>query len=153
VFEPLGLDMTMDPSAQLPDKAISYRKVLGDYEMVDWTWTQVGDGGIQATPSELVRWTDNFRSRDLGGSTLQYPQLADAPTTSLSASERFDTERYGAGFFIGIDGGIFDIGEWEGYTTALEITPDRQVAAAVACNSDWLVPSATATILTLIWSS
>ena len=123
VFEPLGLDMTMDPSAQLPDKAISYRKVLGgNYEVVDWTWTQVGDGGIQATPSELVRWADNFRTGDLGGSTLQYAQLADAPTTSLSASERFDTERYGAGFFIGIDGGLFDLGEWEGYTTALEIT-------------------------------
>jgi hypothetical protein len=35
----------------------------------------------------------------------------------------------------------------------LEITADRRLAAAVACNSDWLVPSATATILTLIWSS
>jgi CubicO group peptidase (beta-lactamase class C family) len=154
VFEPLGLDMTMDPSAQLPDKAISYRKVLGgNYEVVDWAWTQVGDGGIQATPSELVRWADNFRTGDLGGSTLRYAQLADAPRTSLSASERFDTERYGAGFFIGIDGGLFDLGEWEGYTTALEITADRRVAAAVACNSDWLVPSATATILILIWSS
>jgi CubicO group peptidase (beta-lactamase class C family) len=154
VFEPLGLDMTMDPSAQLPDKAISYRKVLGgNYEVVDWAWTQVGDGGILATPSELVRWADNFRTGDLGGSTLRYAQLADAPRTSLSASERFDTERYGAGFFIGIDGGLFDLGEWEGYTTALEITADRRVAAAVACNSDWLVPSATATILILIWSS
>jgi CubicO group peptidase (beta-lactamase class C family) len=74
VFEPLGLDMTMDPSAQLPDKAISYRKVLGgNYEVVDWAWTQVRDGGIQATPSELVRWADNFRTGDLGGSTLHMP--------------------------------------------------------------------------------
>ncbi len=154
VFEPLGLDMTMDPSGQFPDKAVSYRRVLGgSYEDADWAWAQVGDGGIQTTPTELVRWADNFRTGDLGGSTLQYAQLADAPRTSLSMSERFENERYGAGFFIGIDGGLFDLGEWEGFTTAMEVTPDRRVAAAVACNSDWLVPSATATILTLIWSS
>ena len=154
VFEPLELDMTMDPSAQLPDKAVSYRRDLGSsYEAIDWAWEQVGDGGVQTTPSELVRWADNFRTGQLGGSTLQYAQLANAPRTSLSVSERFEAERYGAGFYIGIDGGLFDLGEWEGFTTALEITPDRRVAAAVACNSDWLVPSATATILTLIWSS
>ncbi|HEX2361273.1 MAG TPA: serine hydrolase domain-containing protein [Jiangellaceae bacterium] len=154
VFEPLELDMTMDPSAQLPDKAASYRRDLGaTYEAIDWAWEQVGDGGVQAAPSELVRWADNFRTGELGGSRLQYAQLADAPRTSLSVSERFEAERYGAGFYIGEEGGLFDVGEWEGFTTALEITADRRVAAAVACNSDWLVPSATATILTLIWSS
>jgi CubicO group peptidase (beta-lactamase class C family) len=153
VFEPLELDMTMDPSAQLPDKAVSYRRDLSaTYEAVDWAWAQVGDGGVQATPSELVRWADNFRTGELGGSSLQYAQLADAPRTSLSGG-RFEAQRYGAGFYIGEEGGLFDVGEWEGFTTALEITPDRRVAAAVACNSDWLVPSATASILILIWSS
>lgn len=154
VFEPLDLDMTMDPAARIPNKAVSYRKRLGSsYERVDWAWEQVGDGGIQSTPSELVRWADNFRTGDVGGSTLRYAQLAGAPPTSLSVSDRPDIERYGAGFFVSIDGGLFDVGQWEGFTTALEITPDRRVAAAAACNSDWLVPSATASILTLIWSS
>jgi CubicO group peptidase (beta-lactamase class C family) len=153
VFEPLDLKMTMDPSANIPAKAVSYPRTVGGYEPVDWAWEQVGDGGIQTTPSELVRWTDNYRIGRLGGSVLRYAQLAGATKTSLSVSGRLDIERYGAGFFIGIDGGLFDLGEWEGFTTALEITPDRRVAAAVACNSDWLVPSATATILTVIWSS
>jgi CubicO group peptidase (beta-lactamase class C family) len=153
VFAPLELDMVMEPSAQLPDKAVSYERAIGDgYEEVDWAWHQVGDGGIQATPSDLVRWADNYRTGRLGGSTLQYARLAGAQRTSLSVSSRYETELYGAGIFIGIDGGLFDLGEWEGFTTALEITPDRRVAAAVACNSEWLVPSATATILTLIWS-
>ncbi len=153
VFEPLELKMTMDPSANISAKAVSYRRTVGGYEPVDWAWEQVGDGGIQTTPSELVRWADNYRIGRLGGSVLRYAQLAGATKTSLSVSGRLDIERYGAGFFIGIDGGLFDLGEWEGFTTALEITPDRRVAAAVACNSDWLVPSATATILTVIWSS
>jgi len=153
VFEPLDLDMTMDPSGQIGDKAVSYRKAVeGGYEEVNWAWEPVGDGGIQSTPSELVRWADNFRTGRLGGSPIQYAQLAGAARTSLSVSELFEVERYGAGIYIGIDGGLFDRGEWEGFTTALEITPDRRVAAAVACNSEWFVPSATATILTLIWS-
>jgi hypothetical protein len=91
VFAPLELDMVMDPSAQFPDKAVSYERAIG--------------GGYEEV-----------------------------------------------GFLIDIDGGLFDMGEWEGFTTALDITADRRVAAAVACNSEWLVPSATATILTLIWS-
>jgi CubicO group peptidase (beta-lactamase class C family) len=145
--------MTMAPSAQIRDRAVSYRKAVGDvYEEIDWAWEQVGDGGIQTTPAELVKWADNFRTGRLGGSTIQYAQWAGAPKTSLSVYERFETERYGAGFFIGIGGELFDTGQWEGYTTALEITPNRRVAAAVACNSEWFVPSATATILTLIWS-
>jgi CubicO group peptidase (beta-lactamase class C family) len=153
VFAPLELDMAMDPAAEIPDKAISYEKTVGGgYDEVDWAWEQVGDGGIQTTPSELVRWADNYRTGRLGGSTLQYARLAGAARTSLSVSSRYETELYGAGIFIGIDGGLFDLGEWEGFTTALEITPDRRVAAAVACNSPWFVPSATATILTLIWS-
>jgi CubicO group peptidase (beta-lactamase class C family) len=153
VFEPLDLEMTMDPVASFPGKAVSYRRTVGGFEPVDWAWEQVGDGGIQTTPSELVRWADNYRTGRLGGSALRYAQLAGAARTSLSVSERLEIERYGAGFFIGIDGGLSDLGQWEGYTTALEITPDRRVAAAVACNNDWLVPSATATILTVIWSS
>ena len=153
VFAPLELDMVMDSSAQIPAKAVSYREAVGSsYEEVDWTWEQVGDGGIQTTPSELVRWADNYRTGQLGGSTLQYARLAGAARTTVSISSRNDAQLYGAGFFIGTDGGLFDLGKWEGFTTALQITPDRRVAAAVACNSQWLVPLATATILTLIWS-
>jgi CubicO group peptidase (beta-lactamase class C family) len=153
VFAPLELDMVMDSSADIPEKAVSYREAVGSgFEEVDWAWEQVGDGGIQTTPSELVRWADNYRTGRLGGSTLQYARLAGATRTSLSTSSRYEAQLYGAGIFIGIDGGLFDVGQWEGFTTALEITPDRRVAAVVACNSRWLVPSATATILTLIWS-
>jgi CubicO group peptidase (beta-lactamase class C family) len=152
VFEPLDLAMTMDRSPAVPHKARSYRRVPGTYEEVDWAWEHVGDGGIQTTPSELVRWADNYRTGRLGGSTLRYAQLAGAAPTSEGFFEQNEAELYGAGFFVGLDGGLFDRSEWEGFATALEITPDRRVAAAVACNSDWLVPSATATILTLIWS-
>jgi CubicO group peptidase (beta-lactamase class C family) len=39
VFEPLELDMTMDLSGHLPDKAVSYRRVVGgSYEDADWAW-------------------------------------------------------------------------------------------------------------------
>jgi CubicO group peptidase (beta-lactamase class C family) len=154
VFAPLGLDMVMDSTGRIPEKAVSYREAVGSsFEEVDWAWEQVGDGGIQTTPTELVRWADNYRTGRLGGSTLQYARLAGAARTSLSLPNAYsEAQLYGAGIFIGIDGGLFDLGKWEGFTTALEITPDRRVAAAVACNSLWLVPSATATILTLIWS-
>ncbi|MBD0293209.1 MAG: beta-lactamase family protein [Jiangellaceae bacterium] len=153
IFEPLDLDMTMDPAAEIADKAVSYTATLGGgHDAVDWAWQQVGDGGINTTPAELVRWADNYRTGRLGGSRLQYAQLAGAAHTSLSDSGRAFAERYGAGIFIGRDGGLFHRGAWEGFVTALKITPDRRVAAAVACNVDNRVPSATATILALIWS-
>jgi CubicO group peptidase (beta-lactamase class C family) len=154
VFEPLDLDMTMDRSGRVPDQAASYRQTLGGgYEAVDWAWEQIGDGGIQTTPSELVRWADDYRTGRLGGSWLQYARLAGSARTSLSFPRQYeDTERFGAGIFVNLDGGLSQLGQWEGFVTAVEITPDRRVAAAVACNHSWHVPSAIAAILSVIWS-
>jgi CubicO group peptidase (beta-lactamase class C family) len=62
LFEPLDLDMVVEPDAPVPDKAVSYRGGFADSEVVDHHWEQVGDGAIQTTPAELARWGDNYRT-------------------------------------------------------------------------------------------
>jgi CubicO group peptidase (beta-lactamase class C family) len=44
-------------------------------------WEQVGDGAIHTTPSQLVRWADNYRTGKVGGSELLRAQLAGAVET------------------------------------------------------------------------
>ncbi len=61
IFRPLGLAMVVDPVGALPNKAVSYEKASqekgrGGYEVADSGWEQVGDGAVQTTPSQLVRW-------------------------------------------------------------------------------------------------
>src|SRR5262249_29716666 len=74
IFRPLGLAMVMDPVGTIFGKALSYEKdtsgAPGQYKVSISPWEQIGDGGIQTSPSELVRWADNYRTGKVGGPTL-----------------------------------------------------------------------------------
>jgi CubicO group peptidase (beta-lactamase class C family) len=72
IFEPVGLTMTMDPTADIPDKATGYADARDGRgpQAADWRWEQIGGTGIQATPSDLVRWADNYRTGKVGGRRL-----------------------------------------------------------------------------------
>ena len=62
--------------------------------------------GIETTPSERVRWADNYRTGAVGGSRL----LADVVVDSGPA-------RYGAGIFEDIDGTLGHSGGAPGHLT------------------------------------
>ena len=38
-------------------------------------WEPIGEGALQTTPSELVRWADNYRKPHVGGPRLVAAQL------------------------------------------------------------------------------
>lgn len=145
VFGPLDLDMVMDPIAVIPNKAVSYEKYLSKFRIVDSRWEQVGDGAIQTTPGELVRWADNYRTGRLGGQELLRLQLAGAVETKPGDG------RYGAGIFSSPDGSLGHDGGWAGFVTTFQISADRRTAVAVSCNIAGDYPGPIATALTSIW--
>jgi CubicO group peptidase (beta-lactamase class C family) len=148
IFEPLGLRMTMDPTVDIPGKAIRYTDALDGRgpQAADRWWEQIGGTGIQSTPSDLVRWADNYRTGKIGGRRLLDAQLADPVESNLPGTT------YGAGIAVKPDGALFHDGGLPGLRTYFGITTDRHTAVAVACNFDDANPAALADELRKIWA-
>lgn len=158
IFQPLGLTMVMDPVATIPNKALSYTKAdpggqspkggadTDDYQVADSKWEQVGDGGIQTTPSQLVRWADNYRTGKVGGPGLLEAQLAGAVETEAGGGDR-----YGAGIFALANGMLDHDGGWAGFVTAFRISSDRRTSIAVSCNVDKQDPNTLVESLGRLW--
>jgi CubicO group peptidase (beta-lactamase class C family) len=132
LFEPLGLDMRYEPSGWSPDttdpsSARGYVRnpATGEWGAAGVRWEVNGDAGIQTTPSELVRWADNYRTGRVGGSRL----LADALPADGAAP-------YGAGIFEHDDGSLGHGGGAPGYLADFFVSADRRTAIAVTCNGD-----------------
>jgi hypothetical protein len=92
----------------------------------DSKWEQLGDGAIQTTAIELVKWADNYRTGKIGGHEFLRAQL--------EGSVKEPTGRYGAGIMIKPDGSLSHPGGWGGFLTEFEISRDRRTAIAVICN-------------------
>jgi CubicO group peptidase (beta-lactamase class C family) len=148
VFQPLGLAMVITPYPNVPNKAVSYRKSDGGtYSVADSAWEQIGDGGIQTTPGELVRWADNYRTGKVGGQKLLAARLAGAVETEPGGDER-----YGAGIFLRGDGTLDHGGAWAGFVTAFWISKDRRTSIAVSCNTPSQDVTAIAESLRHLWT-
>jgi CubicO group peptidase (beta-lactamase class C family) len=139
VFGPLGLEMIMNPVAEIPGKATSYEG-LGDAAVVaDSGWEQLGDGGIQTTPSELVRWAAQYWAPTIGDDEINAARLDDAAdiVDPTDPGEAFG--RYGAGIQITDEPDVGTVlshsGGWGGFVTAFVVVPDQQLAMAATCTS------------------
>ncbi len=148
IFEPLNLDMVLDPLAQGSLTAISYTKdrVSDKWIIADSNWAQIGDGAIQTTPSQLVRWADNYRTGAVGGTRLLRDQTDEAVETSPGMG------RYGAGIAINPDNTLSHNGAWGGFATLFGISADRRTAIAVSCNTPEADIAGIAVALTSIWT-
>lgn len=148
IFTPLSLTMAMDPTASIPGKALSYTETEGggDFQAADSRWEQVGDGGIQTTPSQLVRWADNYRTGKVGG-----PSLLDAQLSGAVPTEPGGGDRYGAGIYSLANGMLEHDGAWAGFVTAFRVSSDRRTSVAISCNVDKQDPTALADALGRIW--
>lgn len=137
VFEPLGLAMVMDPAAQLPGKATSYEGTGADRSVADSRWEQLGDGGIQTTPSELVKWATQYWAPTVGDAGITAARLDDA----VDIGDPDDPgARYGAGIEIdhaeGIGTTLSHSGGWAGFATAFLVVPDRRLVVTATCTSE-----------------
>jgi CubicO group peptidase (beta-lactamase class C family) len=146
IFHPLGLAMVLDPAGQIPNKAVSYEKGSDEYRATKAGWEQVGDGGIQTTPSQLVYWADNYRTGRVGG-----PELLDAQLTGAVPTEPDGGNRYGAGIYLLANGMLDHDGAWGGFVTAFRVSKDRATSLAISCNTDKQRPEALADSLVKLW--
>ncbi len=137
VFEPLGLTAVMDPTAAIHGKARSYERRDSRWIVADSPWEQTGDGAVQTTPTELVRWAKEYWAPTIGGEDLL--ALRSDGAVDMGAVPGLKEARYGAGIIVGetIQGRRFfeHAGGWGGFVTDLIVFPDEQLAAAVSCNS------------------
>ncbi|SFO72169.1 CubicO group peptidase, beta-lactamase class C family [Geodermatophilus dictyosporus] len=136
VFGPLDLAMVLDPSGADPANAdvTSARSYTRTATSVPWQpagsrFEQVGDGSVQTTPSELVRWADVYRTGALGGPELLAAQVGDPVPVEGSTG-------YGAGLFVERTGPLSHAGSWAGFLSGFAVSGDRRVAVAVSCNGD-----------------
>ncbi|MGW7106513.1 serine hydrolase domain-containing protein [Streptomyces xanthophaeus] len=136
-FTPLGLRMTLSPAVDVPGKAKSYDEKDGSYAPNSSPWTQYGDGSVQTTPGELVRWADNYRTGRIGGKQL----LAGVTDGAVSVGDTLrgrgiEEGRYGAGMLVLPDKSLVHRGDWEGFHSTFKVSPDRGTAVTVVCNVD-----------------
>lgn len=134
-FTPLHLRMTVSPAADVPGKAKSYDEKDGAFTPSSSPWKQYGDGAVQTTPGELVRWADNYRTGRIGGTELLTGVTEGAVSTGDALRARGVEEgRYGAGILLLPDKSLVHRGDWEGFHSTFKVSPDRNTAVAVVCN-------------------
>jgi CubicO group peptidase (beta-lactamase class C family) len=155
IFQPLDLNMLLNPDRPIPGKATSYRNDDGTGpQATDHHWVDVGAGDILTTAGELVRWADNYRTGNLGGRRLLQAQLAN-PVNASGGAWAHNLGRdftYGAGIALATDGTLVHTGHSEGFATAFEVRPDRRTAIAVTCNSPDTGSTVLAAELRKIWT-
>jgi CubicO group peptidase (beta-lactamase class C family) len=132
VFDPLGLDMVLQPSLQAPDVAARYWTINGALTPLLARWTQLGDKSIYTTPSELARWADNYRTGRLGGPKL----LAAVTANAVPKNTQPNPAQYGAGIDIFPDGAFGHLGGWGGHNSFMTTSNDHHTTVAASCNSD-----------------
>jgi CubicO group peptidase (beta-lactamase class C family) len=149
VFDPLELNMVVEPTAAIPGKALSYQGSPPQFDVVDYQWELVGDGAIQTTPTELARWGDNYRTGEVGGANWLDAVLRDAVKGPPGPDG--ETGRYGAGIIADENGSIGHSGISGAFFTGFWVSPDRATSLAFSCNKDTDI-IAMLTSLRTIWA-
>lgn len=139
IFTPLGLDMELTPSLVAPDVALSYDDAD---QFQPPGWTAYGAIGIFTTPSELVRWGDQYRAGDI---------IQD--DFSVGAADEGTGEFYAAGMDIEPDGDLNHNGRFGGYVSTFTVSADRETTIAVMCNGHAANRFGVADALWAIWSA
>ncbi len=146
VFDPLHLAMRMEPAATSPTIATPYAKNGTSWRATPSRWTQIGDGSVHTTPSELAQWGDQYRTGKVGGKGW-----LDAITAGAVPTGAPNRSRYGAGIEIAPDGALSHLGGWSGYVTAFGASADRSTVIALSCNTSDLPFDTLTSGLLRIW--
>lgn len=135
IFGPAGLSFRGETVRPDGRDAMGYAyDEVNEPEPARFAVDATGAGALRTTPSELVRWADNYRTGAIGGQSLIKAQFAGAASTTLGQSHSSDSEVYGTGLFRLADGRLGHGGEYGGFLTYFTISADRRTAVAVTCN-------------------
>jgi len=142
IFEPAGMTKTRymdDHAAVVPKRATGYDPVDGGgYRVSLSNWEQLGDGAVQTSVNELLKWDANFYTPKVGGARL---------VSQLQEEGRLKDGKphgYGLGLFVGKYRGLRTVrhgGSWAGYRAELLRFPDERTSFIVLCNVATADPS------------
>jgi len=145
IFAPLGMTHTFfldDHTKVVPGRATGYAPRDGGGFSVDMSnFEQTGDGAVQTTVEDLLRWDTNFYGATVGDRALL--ERAQA-VGSLANGKKLD---YAAGLVIGTYRGLPTVrhgGSWAGYRAELLRFPTANTSVACLCNLGSTNPSALA---------
>ncbi|MFJ6779030.1 serine hydrolase domain-containing protein [Streptomyces yangpuensis] len=152
-FTPLHLRMVMSPAVEVPGKAKSYAEKDGSFTPDSSPWKPYGDGSVQTTPGEMVRWADNYRTGRVGGPELLTGVTRGAVNVGdVLRGRGIEEGRYGAGMLLLPDNSLVHRGDWEQFHSTFKVAPDRNTAVTVVCNADAPDHFSAANRLLDIWS-
>lgn len=92
-------------------------------------WEPNGDGALQTTPSELVKWADNYRRPRVGGQQLLAAQLGRGLPGRPALRGGIVRRR---------ERSIRPRGDWLGFESSFQVSADHTRSMAVSCNS-WAI--------------
>ncbi len=135
IFAPLGMTETnfrTDHTQILPGRAVGYApRPEGGFRIEMSDWDQTGDGAVNTSINELIRWDENFYHPIVGGQAmvdrLQAPGTLDDGTP----------HGYGRGLFVDTYRGLRRVhhgGAWAGYRAMLMRFPERHTSVGLLCN-------------------
>lgn len=141
IFGPLGMTGTRflaDRSAVLPNRAQGYRRApQGEWQRAEYLSDAYGDGGLFTTVEDMLRWTDNLRTGEVGGRPLvrrlaEPTRLSTGETVAWGLGLEVRSDRHGASLSHG--------GRDFGFHAYQLFYPQPNVAAIVLCNGRELDP-------------
>lgn len=139
IFAPAGMVAVMDPLAEPPGRARSYRRDGDGWRALDSRWSQVGDGGVQTTTTELAEWGRQYWAPSVGGE-----QLATAREAGAVLDGEPGGSRYGAGVRFsqvpGVGRVASHLGAWEGFVTAFAVATEHELSVVATCAAAELEP-------------
>jgi len=143
IFTPLGMKSTQilnDHTLIIPHRATGYslddeRKAFG-VEMSNFE--QTGDGSVQTSVEDLLRWDENYYSAKLGGADLIRQMQV------VGKLNNGKEHGYAAGLEISTYRGqtvVSHGGAWAGYRAELMRFPGQHTSVAVLCNIAQAMPT------------
>jgi CubicO group peptidase (beta-lactamase class C family) len=143
LFQPLGMADTLllhDHTLVVPRRATGYGPRRGGGFRVDMSdFEQLGDGAVQTTVEDLLKWDANFASRAVGG---------DALHAFLHEAGRLTDGRpieYARGLFVDEFRGLARVshgGAWAGYRAQLMRFPEQRTSFVCLSNLASMDPTA-----------
>ena len=141
IFRPLGMTSTRfvpDHRELVLRRAGGYAKGKSGWRVAASDWEQNGDGVLQTTVLDLLRWDENFDDPRVGGR-----RLVEELTTPgrLASGEPID---YALALRVDTDGGLRRVrhgGSWAGFKAEFLKYPERRVTVVTLCNFREATPS------------
>lgn len=134
-FDPLGMKDTEwrdDHTRIVKNRAVAYAAAPGGYTILMPFENVYGNGGLLTTVSDLLTWTHNLETAEVGGRGL-----VDALHTPGRLTNGEETG-YALGLFVGEYAGVPEVshtGATAGYRAFLARYPDQALAVALLCNA------------------